>query len=557
MKNNRFISLLLTGLLALAPLSVSLAAPTPTPDTSTSTVTSPDGTTRTVTSDGDTVEETSAPADDTAAADYDDDYTADTDSSGTDDYGEQGADYDSGSVSLEDGVTMEDSSLTPPTISYAQSAMLLDMDSGRILYSKNPDERVYPASTTKIMTGILALELGNMSDTVTATYDALKDITLEDSHMGILIGEELTMEQLVNGMLVYSANDAANVIAIQIAGSVDAFVQLMNEKAQELGMTGTNFVNACGTHDDNHYTTARDLSILAQYAMQNEQFREIVKKPIYNIPATNKYSSERILVNTNLFLGTSRSTYYYYPPAIGIKTGHTSEAGYCLVSAAAYEDTELLAVVMNCANADTKEQAYSYIDSKSLFEFGFDNYTHQTLATVGDIIYDSKVYEAKDDMRVAVTVESDVSALIANKEGSIDEVEKVIDMPEQIDAPITKGDVLGTVTYTYKGNQIGSANLVATNDVERNNLLHVFHIILKVLTSPFFFIPVILLIILILFSRHQKKKRERKRRIQQLKRNRQRMSPDNETGTRTPNRNASRTERVGRETKGSNSRYRK
>ncbi|MCC8160029.1 MAG: D-alanyl-D-alanine carboxypeptidase [Oscillospiraceae bacterium] len=558
MKNKRFISLLLAGFFALAPLSVSFAAPTSAPDTSTSTVTSPDGTTRTVTSSSDTVESTSQPDDDdTAAADYDDDYTADTDSSDTNDYDEQGADYDSGSVSLENGVTMEDSSLTPPTISYAQSAMLLDMSSGRILYSKNPDDRVYPASTTKIMTGILALELGNMSDTVTATYDALKDITLEDSHMGILIGEELTMEQLVNGMLVYSANDAANVIAIQIAGSMDAFVQLMNEKAQELGMTGTNFVNACGTHDDNHYTTARDLSILAQYAMQNEQFREIVKKPIYNIPATNKYSSERILVNTNLFLGTSRSTYYYYPPAIGIKTGHTSEAGYCLVSAASYNDTELLAVVMNCANADTKEQAYSYIDSKSLFEFGFDNYLHQILATVGDIIYDSKVYEAKDDMRVAVTVENDVSALIANKEGSIDEVEKTIDMPEQISAPITKGDVLGTVTYTYKGNQIGTANLVATNDVERNNLLHVFHLILKVLTSPFFFIPAILLIILILFSRHQKKKRERKRRIQQLKRNRQRTSPDNETGTRTPNRNASRTERVSRETKGSNSRYRK
>ena len=103
----------------------------------------------------------------------------------------------------------------------------------------------------------------------------------------------------------------------------------MNQKAQELGMTGTHFVNPCGSHDDNHYTTARDLAILSKYAMKNDQFREIVKMPIYKIPATNKYASERILVNTNLFLGTSRSTYYYYPPAIGIKTGHTSQAGYC------------------------------------------------------------------------------------------------------------------------------------------------------------------------------------------------------------------------------------
>ena len=375
--------------------------------------------------------------------------------------------------------------------------------------------------------------------------------------MGILAGENLTMDQLVKGMLVYSANDAANVIAIQIAGSIDGFVELMNQKAQELGMTGTHFVNPCGSHDDNHYTTARDLAILSKYAMKNEQFREIVKMPIYKIPATNKYTSERILVNTNLFLGTSRSTYYYYPPAIGIKTGHTSQAGYCLVSAASYNDTELLAIVMNCKNVDTKEQAYSYLDSKTLFDFGFDNYTHQPLAKVGDIVSDSKVYEAKNDMRVAVTVDNDVSALISNKEGSADLIKTSVNMPEQIAAPIKKGDILGTVTYTYQDVPVSEANLVATNDVERNNLLHVFHLILKVLTSPFFFIPAIILILIIMYARQRKKKLERQKRIQQLKRNRQRSYPDNETGTRTPNRNASRTERVDRETKGSNSRYRK
>ena len=331
----------------------------------------------------------------------------------------------------------------------------------------------------------------------------------------------------------------------------------MNQKAQELGMTGTHFVNPCGSHDDNHYTTARDLAILSKYAMKNEQFREIVKMPIYKIPATNKYTSERILVNTNLFLGTSRSTYYYYPPAIGIKTGHTSQAGYCLVSAASYNDTELLAIVMNCKNVDTKEQAYSYLDSKTLFDFGFDNYTHQPLAKVGDIVSDSKVYEAKNDMRVAVTVDNDVSALISNKEGSADLIKMSVNMPEQIAAPIKKGDILGTVTYTYQDVPVGEANLVATNDVERNNLLHVFHLILKVLTSPFFFIPAIILILIIMYARQRKKKLERQKRIQQLKRNRQRSYPDNETGTRTPNRNASRTERVDRETKGSNSRYRK
>lgn len=556
MKRKRLISLLLTALLSIAPVTaLSAPSPSPTADTSTSTVTSPDGTTRTVTSDGQEAspspEATSKTSPSpTVSSSPDADTDDDTDS--TQDTSQSSASQ----IAIPDGITMEDTSLTPPNIQYAQSALLMDMDSGRVLYSKNLDERVFPASTTKIMTGILALELGNMEDTVTATYEALKDITLEDSHMGILMGEQLTMDQLVKGMLVYSANDAANVIAIQLAGSMDAFVQMMNNKAQELGMSGTHFVNPCGSHDDNHYTTARDLAILSKYAMKNEQFREIVKMPIYKIPATNKYSTERILVNTNLFLGTSRSTYYYYPPAIGIKTGHTSQAGYCLVSAASYNNTELLAIVMNCKNADTKEQAYSYIDSKTLFDFGFDKYTHHPLASVGDIVSDSKVYEAKNDMRVAVTVENDVSALIPSTSDA-EEITTNIEMPEQLQAPIAKGDVLGSVTYSYKGIEVGSSNLIATNDVERNNILHIFHLILRVLTSPFFLIPVLLLLLLLLYTRRQKKKRERQRRIQQLKRNRQRSSNDNETGTRTPNRNASRTERVNRETKGSNSRYRK
>lgn len=555
MKNKRFISLLLAAFISAAPICA-LSAPTPTPqpeaDTSTQIVTSVDGTTRTVTPSGAPVSSTDKPRSN------DDDEDGDTETTASPAPTEAAVvpQTDSGTV-LEAGITMEDPSLSQPDVSHSTSALLMDMSSGRVLFSKNLDERIFPASTTKIMTGILALEMGNMADTVTVPYEALKTITLEDSHMGILTGENLTMDQLVKGMLIYSANDAANVIAIQISGSIDAFVQVMNKKAQELGMTNTNFVNPCGSHDDNHYTTARDLAILTKYAMKNEQFREIVKMPIYKIPPTNKYTQERILVNTNLFLGTSRSTYHYYPPATGIKTGHTSQSGYCLVSSASYNDTELMAIVTGCQNVDTKEKAYSYIDSRNLFNFGFDNYLHQPLATVGDIVSDSKVYEAKDDMRVALTVENDAAALIPNKEGSADEVETKINLPERIDAPIAKGDVLGTVTYLYKGIQICEANLVATNDVERNNILHVIHLIGRVVASPFFFIPAIILILAILFARHQKKKNERKRRIQQMKRNRQHNAPPNETGKRTPNRNASRTERVDKETKGSNSRYRR
>lgn len=542
MNKKRIISLIAAAFIVLG--SVSFAAPTPSPDTSTSTVTSPDGTTRTVSN--------ASPDPDDEDEDKASPSPSVSPSSDSNDEDTEDAEPTTPPVQLEAGITMEDPYLDPPNIRFAQSALLMDMASGRVLYSKNLDERVYPASTTKIMTGILALEALNMGDTVTATYEALKTITLEDSHMGILMGEELTVEQLIKGMLVYSANDAANVLAIQVSGSIESFVDLMNQKAQELGMTNTHFANPCGVHDDNHYTTARDLAILSKYAMKNEQFREIVKMPIYKIPPTNKYTAERILVNTNLFLGTSRSTYYYYPPAIGIKTGHTSQAGYCLVSAASYNDIEFLAIVMHCSDEDTREQAYSYIDSKTLFDFGFDHYTKQQIASVGDIVADSKVYEAKNDMRVAVTVEDDLSALIPSGENSAENIKTTVNLPEQLDAPITKGDVLGTVEYTYNDVPLGTVNLVATNDVERNTLLHIFHLIIKVITSPFFLVPVIILLIILIFARRRKKKIERQKRIQQMKKNRQ----QNETNSRTPSRRASRTERNQRDTKSENSRYR-
>lgn len=453
-----------------------------------------------------------------------------------------------------DIIYLENDQLTSPDTSNSEAAVLMDLKSGRYLYAKNGDRRLYPASTTKIMTGILALELGNMSDTVTASYQALESITLEDSHMGILIGEELTMEQLVTGMMVYSANDAANVIAIHIAGSIENFVNLMNQKAQELGMLNTHFTNACGIHDDNHYTSASDLAILTKYAMQNEKFKEIVRMPIYKIAPTNKYTSERILVNTNLFLGTSRSTYYYYPPAIGVKTGHTSKAGYCLVSAATYNNNDLLAVVMNCQNTDEKEHAYSYIDSKSMFDFGFDNYLYQQVALPGENISQAAVYEAKDNTVLNLAVEQEVAALLPSALDNTQDIVPNINIPDTLAAPIKQGDVVGTVSYTYKGTAIGTTNLIAANDVDRNELLHICHIIIKVITSPFFYIPAILIIIVAVISINQRKKRKRQRRLKQLRRNRT-QGISNELGRYTPDRNASRIEKQSNETRSQNSMY--
>lgn len=403
-----------------------------------------------------------------------------------------------------------------PDIKYADSALLMDAKSGRILYSKNAQKKKYPASTTKILTAIIALEEGNLEDVVTASYAAIAPITSEDSHMGILIGEELTMEQLLTGMLVYSANDAANVIAIHLSGNLDAFAEKMNQKAAELGAVNTHFTNPCGVQDEDHYTTAEDLAIIAKYAMQNEKFREIVAMPKYHIDPTNKYTKDRDLTNTNLFLGTSRSSYHYYKPAIGIKTGHTSNAGYCLVAGAQNGDTELISVVMDCDNQDLKEKAYSYLDSKTLLEYGFNNYIYKTIVSSGDVISEQAVYEAKGGQKVALTASSEISALIP-KDASSD-ITSEVQFTKGLAAPIKKGEVYGNITYRYGDTVVGTTELAASNDIEINYLLKTFHVAVKIVTSPFFFIPLILIIIILIINHMQEKKRRRKRQLRQMKR---------------------------------------
>lgn len=403
-----------------------------------------------------------------------------------------------------------------PNVQYADSAVLMDAKSGRILYSKNAQKKKYPASTTKMLTGIIALEEGNLEDVVTASYAAIAPITNEDSHMGILIGEQLTLEQLICGMLVHSANDAANVIAIHLEGSIDAFVDKMNQKAAEIGAKNTHFANACGSQDVDHYTTAEDLAIIARYAMQNEKFREIVSMPTYHIDPTNKYTRDRDLYNTNMFISSARSSYHIYRPAIGIKTGHTSDAGYNLVAAAQNNDMELISVVMDCDNQDLRENAYSYVDSKEMLEYGFNNYVYRTLTTAGSVVSEQDVYEAQGGLKASLTATGDISAMIP-VDSSV-EITSDIQLSRAMAAPISQGEVCGTITYNYGDTVIGSTELVAANNVSVNYFLKAAHIAAKVVTSPFFLIPLVLIILILVINHIQEKKRRRRRQIRQMKR---------------------------------------
>lgn len=414
-------------------------------------------------------------------------------------------------IASPDKVFIENEALEAPEIQ-SEAALLADLNTGRILYSKNSQKKIYPASTTKILTAIIALEYGELDDVLTASVSALSPITNEDSHMGLLIGEQLTLEQLLYGMMIYSANDASNVIAEYIGGTTENFVEIMNQELEEIGAENTHFSNAYGIHDQNHYTTAEDMLKITRYAMQNETFREIVDTEIYKIAPTEQYPNERVLPNTNLFVGSYRSTEFFDPNVTGIKTGSTSDAGHCLVTSALKDETELVTLVFKAPDKNT-----SYTDSKALLDLGFANYTQTTIASPDTIVLDSKVYEAKDDTRVALTVDSEVKALLPKDTNVQEAVTSEHSLPKQIKSPIKKGDPIATITYKYNGNEIGTANLIAANDVERNNLLFLYHIVFNITTHPLFIIPAIL-IILLLIIRHinvkQQKKLERKRRIQ-------------------------------------------
>ena len=230
------------------------------------------------------------------------------------------------------------------------------------------DEKNYPASTTKIMTAYLCLKYGDPKDIVTVKSSAFEDLSQAASTGNLVVGETMSVHRLLQSLLVVSASEAANVVAEYISGSREKFVDLMNQEAQELGCTGTHFANCHGLPNSDHYTTARDLAIIAQAAMEYEEFREIVGSAVTTLAATNVHGTQQI-TSTNGVLPGSSYPGYSYPYAIGIKTGHTSVAGYCLVSAADKDGRRLLCVVMGCGS-----RTASFSQTVRLFEWGYENY---------------------------------------------------------------------------------------------------------------------------------------------------------------------------------------
>lgn len=396
----------------------------------------------------------------------------------------------------------------------AKSAVVIDANSGDTIYAQDAEKKLYPAGTSNIMTAMIALENAALGDAFTVTEDALANVKYDQPQLGIKVGETYTLEQLLYAILLNSDNDAANAIAIGTSGSIDAFVEKMNKKAEELGLSNTHFANPTGLQNENHYMSAQDLAALAKYAMQNPEFKNIVKTQKYDMQTPH---GTQTLLSTNHLVSRYKYPYHYYTGAIGVKSGNSADAGYCLVSAAEKNNLYIISVVMGCDNADAKDGAYSFTDTAKMLDYIFENYKSVLLAKKGDIVYDSKVSQAKDGVRVAITVEDDVYITLKDT-ADIEAITSEVNIIQDLKAPIHRGDYFGTITYSYNGKAIKTANVVAANEVKRDFIIHIFASVFG-----FIFNPIVLIIIIAIAAiwirlnivRSRKRRMRRKRLVSQ------------------------------------------
>lgn len=367
---------------------------------------------------------------------------------------------------------------TPEPEISAEAAILIDSSTGKVFYGKNENQKMYPASTTKIMTAILTLENANLNDVVTVPYDAIRTIPAGYSIAALQTDEQLTVNQLLQVMMVYSANDAANVLAFHISGSLENFANLMNQKVSELGLNDTHFTNPSGMHDENHYTTAHDMAIIMQYCMEDNTFRNLAGLKSCIIPATNKYQERTFNTTNNLLINsqTNINNNSYYEYAIAGKTGFTSQAKNCLVSVANKDDLELICVVL-AAGTNANGTSTKFSDSKSLFEYGYSNYSIKTFAEQGSTATQVTIVNGTDETKnLDLVIKDDISTLINNDDLNSN-IEPKIELDSNLLAPISQGATVGKIVYTIDGNEYSSDLLASHNVIPSNSFIVVIEII--------------------------------------------------------------------------------
>ena len=398
----------------------------------------------------------------------------------------------------------------------AQNVLIKSLDTGAVIYKKNADERIHPASTTKIMTLIVALE--NCTDlernvAVTETFD--DDLVFGSSGINLKEGEILSVTDLLYAVAVASANDAANVLAEHIGGSIENFVAMMNAKAVSIGAKNTHFVNVHGLTAEDHYTTAADMALMMEYGLEVDMFRTLMSTYARAIPATNK-SDRRVISTTNALI--SQVSSYYYKFACGGKTGTTTPAGYNLVSWASKNGENFLCVAMH-ADKESSPTNPIFSDSKKLYNWAFDNFSLQQIIDTNDPQTEIPVELSAEKDFLVLTAAEDLSAVLPNNT-DLSTLTYQMDVPEEVMAPIHMGDEIGTVTISKDGVVYGKTKLVAGEDISRSTVLYYLYCI-KIFVSNIWvqIIGGLLLVLLIIYIIVMvRRNRRRRRRMVRLKR---------------------------------------
>lgn len=394
----------------------------------------------------------------------------------------------------------------------SEAAVVIDMTSDYILFEKDMNKKMFPASLTKLMTAILTVENKSMEDTTVVSESAVADINkYESSNVDLDPGDVLTVDELMHALLIPSANDAANVLAEFVGGSREEFVKLMNEKAKELGCKNTNFVNANGLHDDNHYTTAYDMALIAKAAMEKPEIASIVSQ--WSFVMNNSgytYASTNHLVSRYVYLD------YYYVNATGIKTGYTDEAQRTLASSASDGEHQIIAVVMGCPDNDDGSFT-SFVDAKQLLSHFLENNSNKVYISANQIIGEEKVKNAKGDGRLLMITPVTKEAYLPNETTDSDITYKIKLKSQQLVAPIEKNQLLGYADVLYKGDKISTIELRSDREIKKSYIKAFFNAIGGFTLLKIVICILVVLIAIMIIIRQRNLYLRKKRRAEKLR----------------------------------------
>ncbi len=377
------------------------------------------------------------------------------------------------------------------------SIAVCNTESGFMIYEKNHNQKISPASTVKVMTAIIAYEnITDKSERITNTKNVVNEST--GLKLGLKTGETYTAEDLIRAVLICGSNDAANQLADYICnGNKTAFIQMMNKKADELGCTSTKFTNVTGLHDPNMYTTASDLLKIASYAYQLGELAEWSSSTSYSFKPLEDPDNYKLRYNRNDFISRSTTSKYYYKGASGLNSGFTPEAGNCLITSATKNGMTYLCVIMNAPYMEDDETNYAYLDARSVLNFCFENFEIRNVIDTKSVVSEVPLKLSASKDYVSLFPKESVYHILPTKIGENDiSYEKII-YREEYSAPVKEGAEFGEIVIKYKDDYIiGKTKLISHESSERSPVLFIIDNIKKFVTGTFFIVTMITAVIL-------------------------------------------------------------